>query len=433
MSKKSPLLALILIFISVICIIVAVGLIFIKPNTQPVTLDSKLLKIGVVTTPLNNLESYNKLGAYLKKNLTNTDGKPLIFDNQVVSVADNIEEIKIIQNGAFDLITKKIKNKEWDIAFLVEPLLANEAINQDYRFVAPMFPSYSLRTALITNSNGCIKSFDDLYRDLNETKCLNNRRLEIGYKSLGLFYMPIFDLISAKFAKFEPSEDINSVDKILGDVEKDTQGNLVGAVLYLPQVVKSEQNGKIRVLSLSRLMPNGSVLISPNISTKIQNKLTTVLLDASEELKKITAYGDGNMPDYQLARGIKKRAEELWECSQKEQSQKNSSFTFNDCQIQSYDGEINGLKIFNPTSSRSSIIEFIVKKESNELIVRIPYEILTKVLRIDISKGIAQSLIGSGKYSKVSLRNLEGDNFIKNSDDSISYIQISNASQIKFD
>jgi ABC-type phosphate/phosphonate transport system substrate-binding protein len=242
-------------------------------------LQTDTLIIGILGDP----SKYDELVDYLRSQ----------FSNKVqISISGN-------KSISYEDARKSIISKEWDIAFTYSPMLSVAAKNNNYHFVARMFPDYTpyYQSALFTKSTSAIQSLDDLKS--TNTIALGN------FNSASSFYVPVYDLYgkSLRVDMGHRGPDIKNLVK--------TGKDDIGAAAY--GEVANDQD--LRIIHLSKQIPGSSVYLSPKLSESDRQKITKALLNAPKDIKRQANYGGGEEFDYSQLRKISSRTEEILKCA----------------------------------------------------------------------------------------------------------------------
>lgn len=247
------------------------------------------LTLGVVTTPYNPAENYTGLEKHLEEKLSADVGS-------AVDIAIDLIELK--GENPLQQARNRLAEQKWDIAFTTSSILSVSAINNDYTFVARMFPQApKFESSLFVLNDNPIQGVSDLTPD---------KTIALGELSNpASFYIPVYDLYGKILQVDRGNPDPGAI------VEKVKSGQAdVGAAPY--QIVS--QDPELRVIQRSRSIPLSGVYLSPNLSESERNSLRDALLNASEEIQKKAQYGAGEEPDYQYLIGITNRVDSILSC-----------------------------------------------------------------------------------------------------------------------
>lgn len=247
------------------------------------------LTLGVVTTPYNRAENYIALEKYLEEQLSKNGGS---------AIDVKLDAIELQGENPLQQARNRLAEQKWDIAFTTSPILSVSAMNNDYQFVARMFPQTpKFESSLFVLKESPIQGIDDLTPE--QTIALG----ELSNPSN--FYIPVYDLYGKLVKVDRGNPDAQSiVDKV-----KSAQAD-VGAAPY--QIV--ERDPQLRVIQRSRSIPISGVYLSPNLPESQRDLLKKALLNASEEMQKKAQYGAGEEPDYQYLIGITNRVDAILSC-----------------------------------------------------------------------------------------------------------------------
>jgi ABC-type phosphate/phosphonate transport system substrate-binding protein len=247
------------------------------------------LTLGVVTTPYNPQENYTALEQHLEKQLSAKMGS---------SIDIKIDPIEIKGENPLQQARNRLAEQKWDIAFTTSPILSISAMNNDYEFVARMFPqSPKFESSLFVLNESPIQGINDLTPD--KTIALG----EISNPSN--FYIPVYDLYGKILKVDRGNPDTQSIVEKVKSAQAD-----VGAAPY--QIVSTDP--QLRVIQRSRSIPLSGVYLSPNLSESERVSIQNSLLNASEDIQKKAQYGAGEEPDYQYLSGITNRVDTILSC-----------------------------------------------------------------------------------------------------------------------
>lgn len=250
----------------------------------------EVLTIGVLTARWRPLEKYQDFQEYLTAEVSQKLGRE-------VKVQINAIEYK---KDAPEQVKQQMKQKKWDIAFTVSPMISVLAEDYNYIFAARMFPDApQFESALFVRADSWIRSLADI---TPETK------IAVGnFNSSVNFYMPIYDLYGKTLAIDLENSGQEIRDKVAsGKVD-------VGVGVY-SVLTRPEMQVNFRVISRSRGIPLSGVYISPSLSDREQKLVVNALLNAPENIQEEAAYGAGNQVNYQEFSKITKRVDEIINC-----------------------------------------------------------------------------------------------------------------------
>ncbi|HIK32400.1 MAG TPA: PhnD/SsuA/transferrin family substrate-binding protein [Oscillatoriales cyanobacterium M59_W2019_021] len=264
-----------------------------QPNNNTATPSSSPAKtsltLGVVTTPYNPAENYTGLEKHLEEKLSDDVGS-------AVEIA--IDAVEIKGENPLQQARNRLAEQKWDIAFTTSSILSVSAINNDYTFVARMFPQApKFESSLFVLNDNPIQGVSDLTPD---------KTIALGELSNpATFYIPVYDLYGKILQVDRGNPDAGAI------VEKVKSGQAdVGAAPY--QIVA--QDPQLRVIQRSRSIPLSGVYLSPNLSESQRNSVRDALLNASSEIQQKAQYGAGEEPDYQYLIGITNRVDSILSC-----------------------------------------------------------------------------------------------------------------------
>lgn len=247
------------------------------------------LTLGVVTTPYNPAENYAVLEKHLEDQLRTTLGS---------SVDIKIDSIEVKGENPLQQARNRLAEKKWDIAFTTSPILSVSALNNDYEFVARMFPqSPKFESSLFVLNESPIQGINNLTPD---------KTIALGeISNPASFYIPVYDLYGKIIKVDRGNPDAQAIVNKVKSAQAD-----VGAAPY--QIVARDP--QLRVIQRSRSIPLSGVYLSPGLSESERDSIKTALFNASEEIQKKAQYGAGEEPDYQYLIGITNRVDTILSC-----------------------------------------------------------------------------------------------------------------------
>lgn len=315
-------------------------------NKQP-ELETSTLTIGILSKPTY----YQELITYLREQ----------FGNKVQIVLDGDE------NLSYEKARQRMINKEWDIAFTLSPILSVAAKNNDYRFVGRMFPDFPpyYQATLFTKANSPIKSISDLKP---------THTIAMGdFNSASSFYVASYDLYG-KILKVNMGHKSSKIKELVKTGQAD-----VGAAA--DSAVKNDKD--LRIIHISKQIPGANVYLSPKLSESDRQIITTVLLNAPEDIKKQANYGSGDEYDYSQLIKISQRTEEILGCANFQQNPVNF-YCKAESISQKYNTSNNTSTIsgqINGWSRKSAEIESfkLAGEDKNNYLIVIPRKILDQV------------------------------------------------------
>jgi len=218
----------------------------------------------------------------------------------------------------------KIRNHQWDIVFSYSPIIAIEAEDQGYQFIAPMFPDTpGYQSTFFVREDSQIK-FDQLSSEYT---------IALGdFFSASRFYMPIYDLYGSSL-------------HVITNLSPKTIENLVqtGKADLGVGVLNEKLPKDLKILKTSRHIPGAGVYLSPKLSQQDFRQIRRLLLNSPSAIKKEANYDRGLPSDYQNFRKIISRVREVSACSNFEKSP--VAFTCGDQSITTIEGELTNIEI----------------------------------------------------------------------------------------
>lgn len=248
------------------------------------------LEIGILTEG----EKYKSLQTYLEEELIVDDFWRFFKGDRIKITIDGDKTLQ------YEEAKSRIANKNWDIVFTLSPMNSVAARDNNYHYLARMFPQNPpfYQSALVVKSDSNISYIDDL-----------NPRTVIAMgavSSASSFFMPSYDL----YGKTLVVKKNNRGQKIIEMVKSEEVD--LGAVAYNEDLIKDTE---IRVIQISRNIPGSGVYLSPKLSEQDRNTISKVMLNASKDVQKDSNYGEGQEPDYTAFLKIVRRVEEVLSCS----------------------------------------------------------------------------------------------------------------------
>jgi ABC-type phosphate/phosphonate transport system substrate-binding protein len=241
--------------------------------------------------------SYAELKGYLEEQIKER------FDQQLTVKLDS--EIQIGTSQWIEKASQRLQSKQWDIAFTLSPLVAVDAKENGYDFAVRMMNRADLRMVFFINRDIPIEYVQDL---------TPNTRVALADKSdLPGFYLPIFDLYGEEVS-IQLVPNIPNIVQAVSTGQADAGVGFEEMVKMNPRlkILKDRRTG---VLWDGRSIPPGGVYLSPNLSEDSKRLIKELLLNASEEVQKKSAYvPSGEEGNYEEVKQIKTRAEELLGC-----------------------------------------------------------------------------------------------------------------------
>lgn len=327
------------------------------PYFQKPKLQANFLTIGTLSTP----EYHADLVEYLEGQLVPSDFWQFLRGKRVKVVIDGNKDLP------YQEAERRIANKEWDIAFTLSPVISVVAKDDDYAYVAKMFPkSKNYQSALFVKANSPINSIDDL----KPTTVIALG----GFNSASSFYMPSYDL-------YGKSLTVNMGHRGTEILEMVKAGKVDIGAAALGDTVRAE-DPSVRVIHQSRDIPGAGVYLSPRLSDLDRQTLKKVLSSAPEAIQKKSNFGVGEEPDYAFFREIVTKVEHMQICS---------DFTKNPVSFFCADNykPIVLIGTINGWSYRANALVLNLRESSG------------KVYRIDISPQLLAEVLGSPKPADI--------------------------------
>jgi serine/threonine-protein kinase len=280
--------------------------------------------LGILYTP----KAYQALEEYLEKSLIVNDFWKFLRGHKVRIVVEGDRQLR------YTHAKNRIKEREWDIAFTLSPMLSSFSKNNGYTFAARMFPDRPpyYQSALFVKADSSIDSLNDIQPStvvaLGETI------------SASSFFMPVYELYGKTFT-------VNAGNRGQDIVRLVKRGEAdIGAAAYGDSVTKDKD---IRVLHLSRDIPGSGVYISPSLSQGDRETLSKVLLSAPTDVKESANYDGGKEPEYGNFLRIVDRVDKIIDCV--DLNQNPVRFFCSPDQVtarETITGKINGIKLLSP-------------------------------------------------------------------------------------
>ncbi|HYW18491.1 MAG TPA: PhnD/SsuA/transferrin family substrate-binding protein [Nodularia sp. (in: cyanobacteria)] len=258
-----------------------------KINPRP-PLQNGTLTIGVLFTNNNSAENYKGLKDYLEKELRPSLGQ--VLQVQIDNQSDSLQDLK-----------NNIIDKKFDIVFTVSPAVSVVAEDNDYEFIARMYPNNNpyFDATIFVRKDSPIKRKVDITSD--KTVALGD------FDNVPAFYMPIYDLYGKTI---RVSKD-NLLEQIIQKVKSGEAD--VGAGVY--PIIKN--NPDLRVIERSKVIPVAGVYLSPpgRINKREYELIKKAFIDAPLEVQKKANYIKSNKLDYQQFKKIAERVETVIQCT----------------------------------------------------------------------------------------------------------------------
>jgi hypothetical protein len=190
----------------------------------------------------------------------------------------------------------KIRHYEWDVVFSYSPVIAIEAEDQGYQFIAQMFPGTTgYQSTFFVRENS----------DITFNQLSTQYTIALGdFFSASKFYMPVYDLYGASL---QVMANLNSTD-IYRVVQEGKADIGVG-------VANEQLPEGLKVIKTTRDLPSSGVYLSPQLSPQDARRLTQLILNAPATVKQSANYDRGSPPNYEYFRGIVSRVREVSACS----------------------------------------------------------------------------------------------------------------------
>jgi ABC transporter, phosphonate, periplasmic substrate-binding protein len=247
------------------------------------------LKIGILTEP----REYKALQIYLEDELVVNNYWRFLQGDRLNITINGDKTLK------YEEAKKRIEKQDWDIAFTYSPMISIAAKENNYSYVARMFPesqSY-YRSALFVKRDSKIKDIANL---------ISNNAIALGsIRSASGFFVPLYDL----YGKTLTIKTGNSNAEIIKMVESGTVD--IGATIFNRQL---KQNPRIRIIRISRDIPGAGVYISARLSKLDQIAIAKVLLNVPAELQKNSNYGAGIELNYKEFTEITNKVNPIVKC-----------------------------------------------------------------------------------------------------------------------
>jgi serine/threonine-protein kinase len=276
------------------------------------------LTIGVVNASWlrgQDEAKYTQLAAHLKSELSQQLKRDIIV---------NLEKLDSREQKTTTEVIKQLQDQNWDIVFTLLPMLSVEAEQNDYIFVARMFPDIeNIRSVFLVRSDSSIQSIKDL----------NNKKIALGsYDSVPLFYMPLYYLYGLTMELERDKSPKEIIDKI-------TSGSVdVGVAMDLTWERATKNNPTLsqtlRAIALddagnfsSRPIPMAGVYLSPKLTHSEQKLLEQMISNTPVEMRSTTSsegksnllYTAADRIDYEDFTKITEKVNQIWGCAKLDQ------------------------------------------------------------------------------------------------------------------
>ena len=278
------------------------------------------LTVGVLVGRRNPESAYLSLAEHFKSDLRRQLGTAVEVEVEVIESKEG--------RKSYDKVKEQLKNKSWDVAFTLSPMLSIAAIDNGYVFAARMFPGFpQYESALFVRADSPIKSEVDITSDTTIA-------LE-GVNSSHGFYMPIYDLYGKSLRVDSNNSNTQAIMEKVASRQVD-----VGAGIYevLADPKTPELQKQFRIIGQSRGIPVAGVYISPDLTNEERDVVRKSLLSTPTEIQKAAQYGKGTEIDYSNFIEIVKRVDEILACTQWSQTAPVKFF----CSGNTITGKVNG-------------------------------------------------------------------------------------------
>ena len=287
------------------------------------------------------------------------------------------KKISVIIEGdpslTYEEAQKRIAQKQWDVAFTLSPINSIFALDNDYTYLAAMFPdSRYYEGGIFVRQDSPIQSLDDLQP--TTMVALG------GFNSASSFYMPAYTL----YGKTVSVDTDNRGSKIIEKV-KNAEVD-VGAAAIGDSIRKDDPD--LRIIHVSPKIPGSGVYLSPQLSEGDRQSLSEVMLNAPSEVQKEANYGPNvPEPDYTEFRKIMAKVAEILVCSDFSQNPVNF-FCPENTEISQIRARVNG------TSFKNNHYLLRVVGEDNQ------------IYTVTIGKELFETIVGSDKLTDIQNKNL---------------------------
>lgn len=234
----------------------------------------------VIGTPDRRLDRYRLLEKYLQLRL-----RPAQFLRALRG-----DKIAVRVEGArsYPEAVAHLRARRWDVLFGFSPVVSMESVDVGYRPIGLMFPQDpDYRSILFTRQDSSLVSLNDI---------TPTTRVALGdFFSATKYYLPMSMLrgrsarITLNLSTAEIAEQVRSGKAA------------VGAMAGHPHRFQRINPG-LKVLAISRPLPQSLVALSPALSNLDRDRLEKALLHAPESVRSRIAatFGSGSAPDYRV-------------------------------------------------------------------------------------------------------------------------------------
>lgn len=250
----------------------------------------KVLNVGVYSIALNRTKDYVVLQDYLEEQLKKEVGKEVSVEFEYIEHEFDEDPLKTAK--------QRIRDREWDLVFTAISTLSSLSVDNDYEFVARMFPKRpNVVSALFVKKES---SISEIYEIDQTTKVNLVESIEPAF-----FYLPIYDLYGLTMNL--------TLDKSPRSIPPKVKQELIDVGVAPYEQVKRDPD--LKVIHIFRKLPFSGVYISPNVRQKDRERLESILLNAPSELKEAGKYGLGEEIDFEEYNKILKKVDEIVECT----------------------------------------------------------------------------------------------------------------------
>ena len=339
---------------------------------------------------------WQELESYLERELKRETGERVDVIRDVGRIGGNAE-----------IVNEKLENKEWDIAFLLNSIHADEAINKmGYELIAfnkPLGEPY-VQVAIIAPKDGPIKSIEAPFnKDLDLKFAVGSQN------SFGMYEVPLFMLYgqTLKIKRIPHAEPKSIISEI-----KNGKADL-GATWYNEYV---ENEDGIEIIAMSKTYPAGGVVLSPNLNSCEREILKNAMNSAEPSLKKGIGYRD--LPknklryDYDRVRIVNKRVQDILNCPNKDRVSESEPLNLF-CRIDDIDGKVDGYR--NDENGSDVILTLLGAPSDSELVIS-KDKLMEEIDGLDVLNDISQKCLSITRVGKVSSRGRDRFKFTDNSE-----------------
>jgi serine/threonine protein kinase len=259
----------------------------------------RILTVGILNSSRNPRQDYNNFTNYLRQQIQAKYGKEVQVKFDFVEPPQGQSQSQSqTTTTAGARARQALESKTWELAFTAVTGVSVTAVDNNYQFVARMFPEITeTRSVLFVRQDSPIRSIGDI-----------NGRTTVAFgdfNSTSSFFMPVYDLYGKSF-----------------NLSRGNRGNRIQEMVLAGKVeVGAGSENRIskvpnlRIIHTSRDLPTSGVYLAPTLTAQERKEISQILLSAPAVLQRQSHYGTGQPIDYSEYRRITQRVEEVTSCT----------------------------------------------------------------------------------------------------------------------